>query len=82
MKLLAKRRSSSTLPRLVFDASLRLIQFDGYTFTLHFLCADDKEVRVQLERDEAVRVAAQISEEITKQRATLAELRRVTDALG
>lgn len=81
MKILARRGHTTFLKELL-SAEFHSSAFDGYTTTVNFKTADGRDVRLELERHEASRLAAYITEELKKQRADLAELQRVTDALA
>lgn len=81
MKVLARRRSATFLKQLEWG-EFHSAAFDGYTFTVNFRTLDGRDVRLELERHEATRIGAYITEQIAKQRAQLEELERVTDALA
>lgn len=81
MKLLARRGHATFLKELV-RAEFHSAAFDGYTVAVNFKTADGRDVRLELERHEAVRLNAYVTERLTEQRANLAELRRVTESLA
>lgn len=71
-----RKRRGKTLPSLIGKGELKQTNFDGYNACLRFIDQEGREVRVMLDRHEAIRFAEFVCKEVEHQRC------RISDAIG